>query len=116
MNSNGKLASFYIACRGLSSKSIFKFLLFLKPVKPVLNFSRIQEFDKHTVRVYKNELLVGHVPIELSRLISYFLQGTETNEVKVQMPGKRKREIFCKGRLIKNMGKILDKNVRDIKE
>ena len=37
--------------------------------------------------------MVGHVPIELSRLISYFIQAAETNKVKVQVTGKRKREI-----------------------
>ena len=36
--------------------------------------------------------LVGHVPIELSRIISYFLQDSETNEVKVAVNGKRIQE------------------------
>ena len=45
--------------------------------------SEALELDKHAVGVYKNELLVGHVPIELSRLIFQFLECAETNVVNV---------------------------------
>ena len=48
------------------------------------------EFDKHAVGVFKEDILVGHVPIEVSRIISYFLQA---DEVKVEVTGKRKHEI-----------------------
>ena len=51
------------------------------------------EFDKHAVGVFKEDILVGQVPIEVSRIISYFLQANETDEVKVEVIGKRKHEI-----------------------
>ena len=59
--------------------------------------SEALELDKHAAGVYKNEPLVGHVPIELSRLIFQFLKLlisiAETNGVNVEVSGKRKREI-----------------------
>ena len=51
------------------------------------------QFDKHAVGVFKDDVLVGHVPIEVSRIISYFLQTNETNTVQVEVTGKRKREL-----------------------
>ena len=51
------------------------------------------ELDKHAVGVYINGLLVGHVPIELSRLIFQFLEAAETNVLNGEVSGKRKREI-----------------------
>ena len=51
------------------------------------------EFDKHAIGVFKEDILVGHIPIEVSRIISYFLQANETDEAKVEVTGKRKREI-----------------------
>ena len=55
------------------------------------------DIDKHAVGVYKEGRLVEHVPIELSQIISHFLQKSKTNEVKVAVNGKRRREI-CKNR------------------
>ena len=31
------------------------------------------DIDKHAVGIYKEDRLVGHVPIELSQIISYFI-------------------------------------------
>ena len=39
------------------------------------------QFDKHAVGVFKDDVLVGHVPIEVSRIISYFLQTTLREEI-----------------------------------
>ena len=55
--------------------------------------TEVLNIDKHVVSKYKEDRLVRHVPIELSRFISYFLQDSETNEVKVAVNGKRKREL-----------------------
>ena len=52
--------------------------------------SEALDIDKHAVDIYKEDRLVGHVPIELSRIISYFLQESETNEVKVAVSAKRR--------------------------
>ena len=49
--------------------------------------SEALDIDKHVMG------LVGHVPIELSRIISYFLQESETNKVEVAVNGKRRREL-----------------------
>ena len=42
--------------------------------------SEALDINKHVVCIYKEVGLVGHVPIERSRIISYFLQESETNE------------------------------------
>ena len=51
------------------------------------------DIDKHDVGIYKEDRLVGHVPTELSRIISCFLQESGTNEVKVAVNSKRRREL-----------------------
>ena len=38
-------------------------------------------------------MLVGHVPIELSMLLSRFLKASEKNAVEVKVCGKRRREV-----------------------
>ena len=43
--------------------------------------------------IYKEDRLLGHVPIELSQIISYSLQESETNEVKLAVNGKRRQEL-----------------------
>ena len=55
------------------------------------------DIDKHAVGIYKEGRLVGPVPIVLSQIISHFLQKSKTNEMKVAVNGKRRREI-CKNR------------------
>ena len=40
-----------------------------------------------------NKTLAGHVPIELSQLLSYFLQANAENQLAAQVTGKRKREV-----------------------
>ena len=50
--------------------------------------------DKHLVGVFKrDETLVDHVPIEISRIIDYFMQNNEKNFVSATVVGLRKREI-----------------------
>ena len=52
------------------------------------------EYDSHAVGVFKtDETLVGHIPIELSRLIDYFLKSSTENNVSAMVTGKRKREL-----------------------
>ena len=57
------------------------------------------DHDEHAVGVYKFEsddaetMLVGHVPIELSMLLSRFLKASEKNAVEVKVCGKRLREV-----------------------
>ena len=54
--------------------------------------------DEHAVGVYKFEsddaetMLVGHVSIELSMLLSRFLKASEKNVVEVKVCGKRRRK------------------------
>ena len=55
--------------------------------------SEALDVDKHAVGVYKEDRLVGHVSIELSRIISYFFQESKRNEVKVAANGKTRREL-----------------------
>jgi hypothetical protein len=50
--------------------------------------------DKHSVGVFKvDETLVGHIPIEISRIIDYFMQENEKNFISAMVVGPRKREI-----------------------
>ena len=68
------------------------------------NRAEALEYDSNAVGVYKytgskssdcanNVRLVGHVPIELSRLVATFLNALQGNIVEVEVCGKRKREV-----------------------
>ena len=81
--------------------------------------SEALDIDKHAVGIYKEDRLVGYVVIELSRIISYFLQESETNEVKVAVNGKRRRELglvvpgkYCARTKSKRTVKILRDQLR----
>ena len=54
-------------------------------------------FDKHAVGVFrtkdKKKHLVGHVSMELSKLLDYFLMASNANKLIVATLGKRKREV-----------------------
>ena len=58
-----------------------------------------KDYDGHAVGLFKtpsrgeNKTLVGHVPIEISSLIDYFLKADKSNSVSAQVTGKRKREL-----------------------
>ena len=57
-----------------------------------------KEYDANAISVYvikpdNNKTLAGHVPIELSHLLSYFLQANAENQLVTQVTGKRKREV-----------------------
>ena len=50
--------------------------------------------NKHSVGVFKNDgTLIGHIPIELSGLIDYFMESTQENFVLNLVIGPRKREV-----------------------
>ena len=48
---------------------------------------------KYAVRVYKKDLLVGHIPIEFSSLCYHFINQDPGNKIKALITGKRHREI-----------------------
>ena len=51
-------------------------------------------YDVHALGVYRsNDILAGHVPIELSRILDFFIQSDEQNYVEARVSGKRKREV-----------------------
>ena len=51
-------------------------------------------YDEHSVRVFKKDgTLVGHIPIEISRLIDYFMKENKENFVSVLVVEPRKREV-----------------------
>ena len=58
-----------------------------------------KDYDKHSVGIFKlsrkegKKTLVGHIPVELSSLIDYFLKIEETNRVIAEVTGKRKHEV-----------------------
>ena len=49
--------------------------------------------DEYDVGVYKKDLLVGHIPIELSSLCYHFINQDPGNKIKALITGKRHREI-----------------------
>ena len=55
-----------------------------------------KELDENAIGTYKNiadeEVLVGYLPIELSKHIAFFID-IEDNHVKAVVTGKRKREV-----------------------
>ena len=62
------------------------------------NREEVQEIDIHAVGIYKDVsseqvTLAGHIPIELSRLMSGFLGVSEQNCIGVTVDGKRKKEL-----------------------
>ena len=52
-----------------------------------------KEYDKHAVGFYKNDILVGHIPIEISSLCYHFINQDPGNKIKAKTTGKRHREI-----------------------
>ena len=52
-----------------------------------------KDYDKYTVGVYKENLLVGHTPMEISTLCFHFLIRNVTNKIKAVITGTRDREI-----------------------
>ena len=48
-------------------------------------------YDKHAIGVFKSDdKLVGHMPIEISNLIDYFLGNTDENRASAVAAGQRK--------------------------
>ena len=61
--------------------------------------SRTKQYDLNAIGVFqsacdeKSERLVGHIPVEISQLINYFISAANTNTIIAVVTGKRKREI-----------------------
>ena len=54
------------------------------------------EYDKNAIGVFISndpETLVGHLPIEISCLLTYFLETSPKNKLNAIVIGKRKREV-----------------------
>ena len=54
------------------------------------------EYDKNAIGLFKSddpETLVGHLPIEISCLLTYFLEASPENKLNAIVIGKRKREV-----------------------
>ena len=84
--------------------------------------SEMLDIDRHAVGIYKKDRLVGNLPVELSRIILYFLQESETNEVKVVVNGKRRQGLtmvvsskYCARTEGKPTAKILGDQLKIIK-
>ena len=58
-----------------------------------------EEYDQNVIVVYlridegKESGLVGHVPIEISKLTNQFLEANNNNGLKATVTGKNKREL-----------------------
>ena len=48
------------------------------------------DYDSHALLVYKGDVLIGHVPIEISALTDYFLKESEENYFDATLAEKRK--------------------------
>ena len=52
-----------------------------------------KEYDKYDVGLCKKDILVGHIPIEISSLCFHFIIQDPVNKTKALTTGKRQREI-----------------------
>ena len=52
-----------------------------------------REYDKYAVGLCKRDLLVGHIPIEISSLCFHFINQGPGNKRKALITGNRRREI-----------------------
>ena len=52
-----------------------------------------KKYDKYAVGPYKKDILVGHIPIEISSLCVHFINQNPGNKIKPLTSGKRRREI-----------------------
>ena len=52
-----------------------------------------KEYDKYAVGLYKRDLLLGHIPLEISSLCFHFINQNPGNKIKALITGKRQREI-----------------------
>ena len=63
------------------------------------NREEAMQYESNAIAVFKSvcheesEQLIGHIPIEISQLINYFLEAATTNTMTAVVTGKRKREI-----------------------
>ena len=58
-----------------------------------LAFEEPKEQDKYAVGLYKKDILVGHIPIEISSLCFHFISQDPGNKIKALTTGKQLREI-----------------------
>ena len=54
---------------------------------------KAKEYDKYTVDLYRKDILVEHIPTEISILCFHFINQDPGNKIKVLTTGKRQREI-----------------------
>ena len=54
---------------------------------------KAKEYDKYTVDLYRKDILVEHVPTEISILCFHFINQDPGNKIKVLTTGKPQREI-----------------------
>ena len=52
-----------------------------------------KDYDKYSVGVYKKNILVGHLPVEISSLCFHFINQDPENKIQAEITGKRHREI-----------------------
>ena len=57
-----------------------------------------KEYDEHAVGVFKTssqgkKIVVGHVPMEFSNPLDYFLKADESNKLLAEVTGKRMHEV-----------------------
>ena len=52
-----------------------------------------KEYDKYAVGLYKKDILVGHIPTEISSLCFHFINQDPGNKIKALTTGKWQREI-----------------------
>ena len=79
------------------------------------------EYDKNATGVFKSdnpETLVGHLPIEISCLLTYFLEASPENKLNAIVIGKRKRKVGLVAALTKNktFANVLAESYRKTKE
>ena len=51
-----------------------------------------KKYDKYAVGLYKNYIVVGHIPIEISNLCFHFINKDSENKIKALTTGKEQRK------------------------
>ena len=57
------------------------------------DWEEAKEYDKYSVGLCKKDILVGHIPTEISSLFFHFISQDPGNKIKSLTTGKRQREI-----------------------
>ena len=85
----------FIACYKTEATSIIRGHHIYKEVwETADDREKANEYDKYAVGLYEKDILVGHIPIEISSLGFHFINPDSRDKIKALTTGKRQRGII----------------------